>query len=92
MGRIFKLSPGLTMKLAYAVLMALLLSLSWFIVSQYTRPYWTRVLMVIAIMAGGLIGRINALFTHVQQLLTVVGSLGTPAMHPGNRLTGRQRR
>jgi hypothetical protein len=28
------------------------------------------------------IKRINALFTHVQQLLTAVDALGSPAMHP----------
>jgi hypothetical protein len=28
------------------------------------------------------IGRINALFTHVQQLLTAVDSLGNHAIHP----------
>jgi hypothetical protein len=39
-----------------------------------------------AAMACWRIGRINALFTHVQQLLTAVDtavdSLGNPAMHP----------
>jgi len=53
MGRIFVLSPGLTMNLAIAVIYAMLVSLCWVIVSRYTRKAWLRGLMLFAVMAGG---------------------------------------
>ncbi|MBI3562533.1 MAG: hypothetical protein HY080_12550 [Gammaproteobacteria bacterium] len=53
LGRGLGLSPGYTMNLAIALMLALLASLVWFVASQYCHRRSSRVLLLIAVMAGG---------------------------------------
>lgn len=53
LGRLLGLTPGYAMNLAIIMLMAMLASLAWFVVSGYCQPRWPRVVLVVALMAGG---------------------------------------
>jgi len=53
MARMLDLSPGLAMNLAQALLIAFIGSLAAFAIAQFIKPWWPRVVLVAALLAGG---------------------------------------
>ena len=53
MGRILGLGPGLTYNLAFALIMALPITLAWDFTGDFLKQTWKRWLIVIAFVAGG---------------------------------------
>jgi uncharacterized membrane protein len=53
MGRVFALSPGLTLNLAGPLAIGLMGSLAWFVAARWIRPWWGRVLVVATLLLGG---------------------------------------
>lgn len=53
MARLLELSPGLAMNLAQALLVGFIGSLGAFAISQFVKPWWPRLVLVAALVAGG---------------------------------------
>lgn len=53
MGRIFGMSPGLTYNIAFALLMALPITLAWDFATRFLRRTWARWLVIITFTLGG---------------------------------------
>lgn len=53
MGRILGLAPGLSYNIAFAVIMALTVTLVWDFASRWLDAYWKRLLIVLSFVIGG---------------------------------------